>query len=229
MKRLEDRHWLPMAKSLGVGEDTKIIHSGCGNRPSLYIKHDADSLWAYCHRCRASGNEGKTFQRIKVKAPEKSGWFPKETLPLLDAVVLNPYQFSAILSMPGIAKHISLLSYSADTMRVYLPDMSSNYLGLDVTGAATARWYAPTRRACVVWQGLNTSSLMIVSRVSDYLLNVRAGNSVCWALNPSGRKAVIAWLCEQPQEAALADDNLPRTFINEIRAIKCLTVCSLRS
>ncbi|QOC54398.1 putative DNA primase [Aeromonas phage Atoyac15] len=222
MRKLEERHWLPMARLLGMGEDEKIIHVGCGDRPSLYIKHDEDGLWAYCHRCRASGNYSKTFQRIKTKAPEKTGWFPKSTMPFINAVIDNPAQFADVLKRNHLAPFISMLTYSPDTMRVYLPDTSGNMLGLDVTGAASARWYSPTRSAMAC--SLGSTPVRICRLLEDYLTAVRSGQAALITYNANGQRSAIAWLVQNNLGSALADRKLPPQFMKEIKAI-CSTHC----
>ncbi|AKQ07708.1 DNA primase [Yersinia phage vB_YenP_ISAO8] len=220
MKPLEDREWLPWAKLLGHNEDDKIIHNGCGTRPSLYIKNEADGLWAYCHRCRRSGNYSKTYQRIKVKAPEKTGWFPKTTMPFINAVAESPAQFASVLATMRLSKYVSLLTYSPDTMRVYLPDVTKQWLGLDVTGAATARWYSPTRKAVAVWHGTSpVMSVRVCHRLEDYLQSVRNGEPALITFNPGGRKFAIAWLVEHKVRSALADKNINPAFMKELKAI----------
>lgn len=194
MKYLETRHWLPYAEMLAAGESDKVPHVGCGDRPSLFVMNDFDSYWAYCHRCRCSGRVDKQYQRIKMKAPDKTGWYPKEIQPFIKAVVGNPRQFSDMLKRTGLAKYVTLLDYSADTMRVYFPDDSGNYLGLDVTGQAQARWYAPTK--CAVMYHKGGPEVYVTQSILNYLEAVRAGHSVAYASNPKGRKALVAWVVQ---------------------------------
>ncbi|QOC54303.1 putative DNA primase [Aeromonas phage Atoyac13] len=221
MRKLEERHWLPMARLLGMGEDDKIIHAGCGDRPSLYIKHDEDGLWAYCHRCRASGNYSKTFQRIKTKAPEKTGWYPKSRMPFINAVIDNPAQFADVLKRNRLAPFISLLTYSPDTMRVYLPDSSENFLGLDVTGSATARWYSPTKTALACSPG--SMPVRVCRLLEDYLTAIRSGHAALITFNTNGQRAAVAWLAQINADSALADRKLSPQFLKEVKAI-----CSTR-
>ncbi|QYW05804.1 putative DNA primase [Vibrio phage vB_VpaP_G1] len=220
MKYLENRHWLPYAQLLAAGESDKVPHVGCGDRPSLFVINDADSYWAYCHRCRCSGRVDKQYQRIKMKAPDKTGWYPKEIIPFMKAVVDNPRQYTDMLKRTGLATYVTLLRYSADTMRVYFPDDSGNYLGLDVTGQATARWYAPTKRAVMYVNG--DSTVVVTQSILTYLEAVRAGHSAAYASNQQGRKALYAWIARSDYECVSvksSEKDALAYILKELRAI----------
>lgn len=167
---LEEREYLPIAKGLMVGEVTKVIHKGCGQRPSLHIANEADRWWAYCHKCRRPGSTPKQLQRIKVKVPEKTGWVPESLQPaasFINELLQNSH-------LPGwVWEYITLLSYSPDTKRVYLPDCSESLWGYDATGVATARLYSPYKRPVAIYEGISTGKVFVTSSIPRYLRCVR--------------------------------------------------------
>lgn len=167
---LEEREYLSIAKNLMVGEVTKVIHKGCGQRPSLHIANEADRWWAYCHKCRRPGSTPKQLQRIKVKVPEKTGWIPESLQPAADFIP----ELLHNSNLPGwVWEYITLLSYSPDTKRLYLPDSTSSLWGYDATGVATARLYSPYKRPVANYGGISTGEVFVTSSISRYLRCVR--------------------------------------------------------
>ena len=172
---LEPRHWLPFAKMLGVNESDKIVHVGCGTRPSLHIQNESARYWAYCHRCHKSGNQDKVGNvRIKQKVPYKTGWFPKQRVKLADVIVKEPHSFHEFLARNGwVSGNLSLLMYDKETKRVYLPDCAGHFLGIDVTGSAQARWYSPTKN---YWSAVlvdDATTVVVTDNPAIYLQAVR--------------------------------------------------------
>lgn len=192
---IESRLWLDAAKGLLRGADDKIVHKGCGDRPSLYIKNDEDRWWAYCHRCRDKGFVMRSNQRIKQKVAEKTGWYPEMLVPFIDAVNEDAYKFRVMFQRLGyLTKYASLLKFSPDTQRVYLPDASDSYLGIDATGQANARFYSPTKRNMATFDVGTTKPLIISASVEEYLEYVSLGLPAMLVLNRAAEKAALAEL-----------------------------------
>lgn len=218
MARIEERLWLDIAKRLPVGDNIKVIHKGCGQRESLFIKNEADSWWCFCHRCGGTSRIDKTYQRIVMKAPAQTGWFPKAVEPFMDALVKNPRQFAEAVKRFGLARHVSRLEFSPDTMRVYLPDESGNRLGLDVTGGATVRWYSPTKTAYAT-AGQCDSAVLVTRNHIKYLDSVASGRRACLVMNRPGERACAAYLASLCPASVLVQGNHPKAFLAELRAI----------
>lgn len=192
MAKIEKRLWLSKAQGLLPGDSDKIVHAGCGNRPSLFIKNDDDRYWCYCHRCRGDGFHLKQNPRIKQKLSSKTGWFPKEIVPIVQAVVDEPYNFRELFERFEIAPYVSLLTYSPDTKRVYFPDSSGSYLGLDATFLANARFYSPVRRNLAVSIQGAGSNLYITNNLAAYLEAVHYGDSAILTMNKKADAATVA-------------------------------------
>src|SRR5699024_9809030 len=170
---IEPRLWLSEAKSLPVGHDTKIVHRGCGDRPSLFVKNADDKYWCFCHRCHGGGFQEKTLQRVKQKLAQKTGWIPADIIPLVEAVVSEPYNFRETFDRYGISKYVTLLKFARDTKRIYFPDVSGvtariylpyvsgSFLGAVATGQANARFSAPLTRNVAVYHGNNLDSVIV--------------------------------------------------------------------
>lgn len=218
MAKIEGRLWLDIAKRLPVGDDIKVVHKGCGQRESLFIKNEADSWWCYCHRCGGTGRVEKTYQRIVQRAPAQTGWYPKKLVPFMTALVENPRQFAEAVRRFKLAGYVSHLEYSPDTMRVYLPDLSGNWLGLDVTGGATVRWYSPTKIAYAT-AGRCDSAVLVTRGHVKYLESVAAGRRACLVMNRLGERACAAFLADLRPANVLVQGKHPKAFLAELRAI----------
>lgn len=218
MARIEERLWLDIAKRLPVGDDIKVIHKGCGQRESLFIKNEADSWWCFCHRCGGTSRIDKQYQRIVQRAPAQTGWFPKATEAFMDSVVKNPRQFADAIKRFHLSRHVSRLTFSPDTMRVYLPDESKNWLGLDVTGGATVRWYSPTKTSYAT-SGRQDSAVLVTRDHVKYLDSVAADRRACLVMNRLGERACAAYLASLRPANVLVQGNHPRAFLAELRAI----------
>lgn len=218
-KSIEPRLWLNQAKGLPVGSSDKIIHKGCGNRPSLFIKNDDDSWWCYCHRCRAPGQVNKSNPRVKQKLAEKTGWLPDKLIPLMEAVVSEPYNFRDIFERFNIAPFVSQLWFAPDTKRIYFPDESHSLLGLDATGLANARFYSPHKRALAYCNLRSAGSVLVTGELAAYLEAHRGGIGAVLVMNYAGEKAALAALSQVEDAQIIIGKYLKDTFVRSLRVI----------
>ncbi|AOT25379.1 DNA primase [Pectobacterium phage PP2] len=193
-KRIEDRLWLPQARSLPLGGSTKVIHNGCGKRPSMFVKNDPDKYWCYCHRCHGGGHYPKEQQRVKMKLTPKTGWVPQEQVPLLSAIVKEPHNFTELFSRYPISRYVSILTFSPDTRRIYFPDESGSKMGLDVTGQANARMYSPYKHNMAVYTGGVEDQLVISGNLSEYLSLVYRNMACILVYSRNAEKPALAAL-----------------------------------
>lgn len=201
---IEARFYLSKARSLPQGSSEKIVHVGCGARPSMFVKNDDDSWWCYCHRCRDGGTTDKSNPRVKQKVSEKTGWIPDKTIPLVDAVMEAPYNFTVIFERFGVAPYVTLCTFSPDTQRIYFPDESGSLLGLDSTGKANARFYSPHRRAFAMAGVSDACDVLVTGDLKTYLQTVAWGGGAMLVMNTEGEKAALA---------ALSADGIERKII----------------
>lgn len=218
-KFIEPRLWLAKAKALPVGSTDKIKHAGCGDRPSLFIKNDDDTWWCYCHRCRTPGQVEKSNPRVKQKLAEKTGWLPDKIIPLMEAVVSEPYNFRDIFERFNIAPYVSDLHFSPDTKRIYFPDDSHSYLGLDATGLANARFYSPHKRALAYHRLNSPGPVLVTGELAAYLAAVRDGVGAALVMNYAGEKAALAALSQIPAAQLIIGKYLKDTFVRSLRVI----------
>ena len=191
-EKIPHRLWLAQAQALLPGADDKIIHKGCGDRPSLFIKNDADRYWCFCHRCRSDGFKSKEVPRIKQKLATKTGWKPDTMQPIVQAVVEQPYNFRELFQRFELAPFVSLLKFSPETKRVYFPDESASYLGLDATFLANARFYSPVRRNLAVHIQGGSRYLYVTSSLATYLEAVHTGASAILSMNKEADKMAVS-------------------------------------
>lgn len=216
--QIEKRLWLPQAMGLLPNADDKIIHKGCGDRPSLFIKNDPDKYWCWCHRCHSGGWYDKEVPRIKQKMSIKTGWMPEEMIPVIQAVVEQPYNFRDLFDRFNLAPYVTLLQFSPDTKRIYFPDESKSYLGLDATFKANARFYSPLgRNLCVSSKG-NDGRLLVTSNLVGYLESVRTGTSSILVMNSGGERSALALLSEHADSYTdVKLDRLRPAFVRDVK------------
>lgn len=190
--KIEHRLWLAQAQALLPGADDKIIHQGCGDRPSLFIKNDSDRYWCYCHRCRRDGVKSKEVPRIKQKLATKTGWKPETMHPMVQAVVEQPYNFRELFQRFELAPYVSLLKFSPETKRVYFPDESASLLGLDATFLANARFYSPVQRNLAVTVQGGARNLYVTGSLAAYLEAVHTGAGAILTMNKAADKATAS-------------------------------------
>lgn len=217
---IEKRLWLPQARLLPVGHDDKIIHKGCGDRPSLFIKNDDDKYWCFCHRCHGGDFMPKTLQRVKQKLAPKTGWVPEDIIPLMDAVVSEPYNFREIFERYRISPYVSILRFARDTKRIYLPDSSGSLMGLDATGQAIARFYSPHKRNLAVFYGDNPGSLVVTGGIEEYLTRCKANESAILVMNRAAEKAALAELSKGSYTNLVEGRFLKDGFKRDLRMFK---------
>ena len=217
---IEPRLWLSEAKSLPVGHDTKIVHRGCGDRPSLFVKNDDDKYWCFCHRCHGGGFQEKTLQRVKQKLAQKTGWIPADIIPLVEAVVSEPYNFRETFERFGISKYVTLLKFARDTKRIYFPDVSGSFLGLDATGQANARFYSPLKRNVAVYHGNNLDSVIVSGSLEEYLSACKMNLTAILVMNRAGEKTALAELSKIPDAHVHTGNYLKDRFLRDLRMFK---------
>ncbi|CUH74591.1 DNA primase [Cronobacter phage Dev-CD-23823] len=217
---IEERLWLPQARLLPVGCDDKIVHRGCGDRPSLFIKNDEDKFWCYCHRCQLGGYKEKTLQRVKQKLAPKTGWVPEDIIPLLQAVIEEPYNFRDIFARYGISRYVSLLRFARDTKRIYLPDESGSLMGLDATGQAIARFYSPHKRNLATSYGNGSGNVLVTGAIEDYLSRVSRNAPAILVMNRAAEKAALAELSAHPDLNVITGRFLKDRFQRDLKMFK---------
>lgn len=192
---IEHRLFVPIAQGIPIGTSTKVVHKGCPRtkREALYVSNEADAYWCYCHGCGDTGHYQKTMQRIKVKAPPKTGWTPDDLIYFgdVDVAKLPSRRF---LEIDWVAQYFTLLKYSDKTKRIYLPDDSESYLGMDTTGAANARWYSPAYRKLAL-RGINRDTVTVTASVSDYLRALSLGTGAVLCMDRKAEQRALAELC----------------------------------
>lgn len=218
-QRIEERLWIHEARKLAIGDSDKIMHKGCGNRPSLFVKNDADKFWCFCHRCHGQGFVVKEQQRVKQKLPTRTGWEPEKMVPLIEAIVSEPYNFRDLFERHGIAPFVTLCRFSPDTRRVYFPDDSGSLLGLDATMQANARFYSPYKRSLAVHADGIGNTLFITGNLKDYLQHVQRKLSAILVMNGAAEKAALAVVATTYQRYAqiTTGQYLREGFLRDLR------------
>lgn len=178
---LRPEEFLSYAKSLRVGATAKFRHT-CGSRESMVVANTAVDYWAYCHRCHRSGRLSKQYNFNPVPTP------PVPRHPPTDLRKLTPQDFKEfgqrrLAYDRWLVNHISLLEYSPQFKRVYMPSSKPEWLGYDVTGQAQASWYATCGRPILgVLETECLDVIRFVDNAEDYLKYYRTGLPVVGAI-----------------------------------------------
>lgn len=219
---IEHRLFVDVAKGIPIGTSTKIVHKGCPRtrREALYVANEADAYWCYCHGCGDTGHYQKTLQRIKVKPPEKTGWVPDDLIYIgdIDSLELISLRF---LKIDWVGKYFTLLKYSDKTKRIYLPDESNSYLGMDTTGAANARWYSPKYRKLAM-STLGKDRIVVTAFVAEYLNAVATRRGAILCMDKSAEKHALAELSKLNLDVVTLEVQpkyLTKNFLLNIRAL----------
>lgn len=190
--------WLQRAKGIPVGTTDKVIHGfGCrSKRPAMSIYNDGDKWSCWCFACHDGGFENKQRPQL-VQVKQKTGWVPNDIIPLTQAVASAPTEFRDIISMDkSLVNHITLLGASTSTGRIYYPDDTESFLGLDYTGKANARMYSPYgRKVAGWWPSADYIGPVLFTGYSDeYLLRVSEGSAAFLVLDWAGLNHALATL-----------------------------------
>lgn len=216
--KLRPEEYLHIAKGLAHGESTKVIHEGCGNRPSMHVSNEHDRWWAYCHRCGCPGTVYKEQQRLAVRAPVKTGYIPHDTVGVINAIVQAPYKFKDVIKRHNLAPFISRLTYSDTTERIYFPDETDSYLGLDITGKAIAKFYSPHKRSLSAVLSGPSGGLFITGWLDEYLLAISVGKRAILVMNSAGEKAALA-LVTRLEDTHAEMKGLRPAFLKDIKQL----------
>lgn len=219
---IEHRLFVPIAQSIPIGTSTKVVHKGCPRtkRPALYVSNEADAYWCYCHGCGETGHYQKTHQRIKVKPPKKTGWVPDDLRYFGDTCVTE-FPSLEFLKIDWVAHYATYLKYSGKTKRIYLPDESKSYLGMDISGAANARWYSPKYRKLAM-SIYGSTMITVTAFVDEYLLALSNDRGAILCMDKNAERHALAELSKLNLNLVKLDIRnkfLSRDFTLNLRAI----------
>ncbi len=182
--------WLDYAKLLPTGQSRRANHD-CrhGGKLSLVYGNNSKGWWVRCYRC---GFKDFRSKEHVVYAPPISAQVktPTDLVPITQLITERPYLMRKALEQHGLLPHLTVLTASPAYGRIYLPDTSESYCGLDYTGTAYAWWHSPTGSTLALWD--NPGPLQIFAEAGPYLEAVRAGECAMFVPVVSEKSLVSA-------------------------------------
>ncbi len=180
---LPKEEWLPQAKRLAVGMQTRLFHRR-EKRPNLVVGNNADKYWAYCQACKKGGVEEKTHVRLDVASPERKRSnlsMPTDMQRVCDLDMTLQAPLLGFLAKKGM-DHCMLPPpwYSPSRKRLLICHDQREWLGRDVTGDALEKWltYQGTQYLGYVAVHGNPALAVVVEDTFSYY-------KVRWATNHS--------------------------------------------
>lgn len=208
--------WLDRAKRLPVGQKRRAYHDckAGATKSNFEYGNEPEFLWAKCHRCGFSKRHDKTHVQYSPPVRRQVST-PTDLTPLIELVAKYPYQLRKVLEQQGLLPYLSQLKGSHEFGRLYLPDDSASYCGLDFSGDAYAFWHSPHGHNLAYTHG--THDLFVYGTAADYMhhLSEADGEGVMFLpnLNSETMQASVAlllaghydyiWLCNHPSAKRL--------------------------
>lgn len=178
--------WPELARRLPIGQKRRAFHS-CSrsfSKTNFEYGRTSEGVWCHCHRCGHSDFKPTNHAPYVPPAKEQVK-VPTDVVPLTEVIAKQPGLLLPCLEKYGLLPHLSVLTASPTYGRIYLPDDSASFCGLDYTGRQFIPWRSPhnhsmavtivpPRPDLVVEQG---NDIWVYGDAADYLEHVRQGGS----------------------------------------------------
>lgn len=178
--KIPPEDFLDKAKSIPIGQERRAVHKRCSKgsaKPSLIIRNEPGCYSAKCYRCNGVGYVPKTHTAY-TPAVRKQINPPTDVAPLVSLIAKHPHTLQAVLEREQLLPHLSLLTGSEQFGRVYFPDDSGSFCGLDFTGTAYAWWHSPYGHT-LAYMRRDSDVLYIYNEAHEYLEGVRMEQCSC--------------------------------------------------
>ncbi|WXX18590.1 hypothetical protein ROV85_40 [Pantoea phage ROV85] len=188
MKSVSNDEWPELAKRLPVGQKRRTFHS-CSrsfNKTNFEYGRAPDYIWCKCHRCGYSQKRDLTHA-VYVPPAEIQVKVPTDIVPITEVIAKQPRLLLPVLERQNLMPHLSLLTASPSYGRLYLPDDTGSYCGLDYTGRQFIPWRSPHKHSLAMKVSprgdAETNCLWIYGEVDEYLQQVRDGGNCAFVPN----------------------------------------------
>lgn len=189
LRAIHNDEWPDMAKRLPIGGKRRGFHQ-CQtkfNKTSFEYGRDKDGVWCKCYRCgyaRHLDLEHAPYQVAEVVQAK----VPDDVRPLVELIAKRPALLMPVLEREGLMPHISQLTASETYGRIYLPDDTASFCGLDFTGKQFIPWRSPHKHSLAVKvqpkrQGDEHHYMWVYSEAADYVEHIRGGGSAAFVAN----------------------------------------------
>lgn len=180
IKSVGNDEWKERAAKLPSGSKRRAFHS-CQtsfNKTSFEYGRNGTEVWCKCYRCGYSRREDLShvvyrpteFKQVKV---------PTDLTPVTESIAKHAQQMLGVLQAYNLLPYLSQLQASESYGRLYLPDDTGSYCGLDFTGKQFIPWRSPHKHNMAMKVSprgeAETHRLWIYGDADAYLQQVRDG------------------------------------------------------
>lgn len=186
-RTVSNDEWPEMAASLPIGQKRRAFHacSRSFSKTNFEYGRTSEGVWCHCHRCGHADFQPLNHAPYIPPATEQVR-VPTDIVPITEVIAKQPGLLLPVLEREHLLPHLSVLTASPTYGRIYLPDDTGSYCGLDYTGRQFIQWRSPHKHnlAMKVWGAYDDSHcLWVYGEVADYLQQVRDGGNCAFMPN----------------------------------------------
>lgn len=170
LRSISNDGWHEMAARLPIGQKRRGFHS-CSqsfSKTNFEYGRSAEGVWCKCYRCGYSVSKPLSHARYTPPAAVQAA-VPTDVIGLVGYIAKQPSAVLPVLKQEGLLPYLSRLRISPSYGRLYLPDESDSWCGLDFTGRQPVRWRSPYSHALAFHAGVPGNDLCIVREPTAYL------------------------------------------------------------
>ncbi|CBY88548.1 hypothetical protein [Pantoea phage LIMEzero] len=193
-RAISNDEWKELATRLPIGQKRRGFHE-CQtsfNKTGFEYGRDSDAVWCKCYRCGYARRHDLNHvvyrpadtQQIKV---------PSDLVPITEVIAKHPRRMLPALEAEQLLPYLGDLMASETYGRIYMPDDSGSYCGLDFTGNQFIPWRSPLRHSMAI-KHRDSDELYIVAEACEYMdafRNFEAGTAFVFAVDASTVSALI--------------------------------------
>nr|UVX49273.1 MAG: hypothetical protein [Bacteriophage sp.] len=187
IKSVSNDEWPELAKRLPIGQKRRAFHacSRSFNKTNFEYGRDSEGVWCKCHRCGYSRHQPLNHapfqlqEQVQVRVPD-------DVRPITEIITKHPRLLLPVLEREHLLPHLSVLSASEKYGRIYLPDDTASFCGLDFTGKQFIPWRSPHGHSLamkVYGPYDDNHTLSVYGEAADYLEAVRGGGNCAFVPN----------------------------------------------
>lgn len=162
--------WLPHAKRLAIGGQSRIQHRREG-RMNLVVGNDRDRWWCYCQSCKEGGVEMKEHVRLEVSPEAKRSdlSMPKDMVLVSSLGPQMQHALYSFIATKGMDACMLPELWYSDARKRLLINTPQGWMGRDVTGKALEKWLTYNRQHYLhEWSQKSDNAIVVEDTFSFY-------------------------------------------------------------
>lgn len=193
-RTISNDEWKELATRLPIGQKRRGFHE-CQtsfNKTSFEYGRDGDAVWCKCYRCGYARRHDLTHV-VYRPADTAQVKVPSDLVPITEVIAKHPRRMLPALEREQLLPYLRDLKASEVYGRIYLPDDSGSYCGLDFTGNQFIPWRSPLRHSMAV-KHRDSDELYIVAEAAEYMdafRNFEVGTAVVFSVDAATIAALV--------------------------------------